>query len=531
VNIWARDSSRHRFTVIAVATLMMMLVAGPLDARASADSFVQLSGVVRDAVGQPVSGASVGFGSSGIVTGDDGSYDLHVVPGTNADLKVTVSKFSGGSPLSTSLTIDSAAFTVSADTVENVTLPAAVRAHVHVIDANSAPVSGATVAVFPSSDEHITFAGTLDDDTPTTVTWDATLYGGSGDQCQTDSTGACDLWAMPGVTVPVVAYLFAPPLPPGYPTQTCCGADGQVTFDAQPTDTTIQIPNVVVLSSSGPFNGAVTVGSTAGTALTHVSTQSIPDATLPPGTVALVGQISYTVTNVPVGGSADVVVSLPAGSNPTKVYKLSNGSLNDLTSFATFSGNTIVLHLTDGGPGDEDGVANGVIVDPIIPAGSVSLSCAVTAATVAFKPALGTKGGTRALAVAVHAKMPGCVGSSDLAGVVSATSTGHSAGGTNACSVLSNPPAFSLTVKWKVRSHTPKVAPTTLTFSNVNVTTNGSVVWRYGGTIATGPHKGQAVSLDLPLSQSAAGLSAACSSKRGLKSVLSPTGGTLTLLR
>ena len=39
---------------------------------------------------------------------------------------------------------------------------------------------------------------------------------------------------------------------------------------------------------------------------------------------------------------------------------------------AEIHGNVILLHLVDGGPGDDDGVANGVIVDPNGP-GSTSL--------------------------------------------------------------------------------------------------------------------------------------------------------------
>jgi hypothetical protein len=49
------------------------------------------------------------------------------------------------------------------------------------------------------------------------------------------------------------------------------------------------------------------------------------------------------------------------------VFKYVNGSYVDVTSLATISGNTITLHLTDGGLGDADGNANGVIIDPVVP--------------------------------------------------------------------------------------------------------------------------------------------------------------------
>jgi hypothetical protein len=44
-----------------------------------------------------------------------------------------------------------------------------------------------------------------------------------------------------------------------------------------------------------------------------------------------------------------------------------NGSYVDASSIASISGNTITLNLTDGGFGDEDGLANGVILDPLVP--------------------------------------------------------------------------------------------------------------------------------------------------------------------
>ena len=39
----------------------------------------------------------------------------------------------------------------------------------------------------------------------------------------------------------------------------------------------------------------------------------------------------------------------------------------DVTSLATISGDTLTMHLTDGGLGDADHEANGVIVDPLVP--------------------------------------------------------------------------------------------------------------------------------------------------------------------
>ena len=49
----------------------------------------------------------------------------------------------------------------------------------------------------------------------------------------------------------------------------------------------------------------------------------------------------------------------------------------DASSIATINGNTVTLHLTDGGPWDADGVANGTIVDPLVPVRELAASVVV----------------------------------------------------------------------------------------------------------------------------------------------------------
>ena len=85
------------------------------------------------------------------------------------------------------------------------------------------------------------------------------------------------------------------------------------------------------------------------------------------GASVLVGELAYTVTGLSSGASISVIMTLPSGSNPNAVYKVINGAYVDMSSSSTFSGDTITMHITDGGVGDEDNLANGVIVDPVIP--------------------------------------------------------------------------------------------------------------------------------------------------------------------
>jgi hypothetical protein len=80
------------------------------------------------------------------------------------------------------------------------------------------------------------------------------------------------------------------------------------------------------------------------------------------------GLSSYRVTVNPVGSTARVRVyySSPiTGSQGYYLYDTVNG-WQDFTNHATFNegGRSVTLEVQDGGHGDSDGVANGVIVDP-----------------------------------------------------------------------------------------------------------------------------------------------------------------------
>jgi hypothetical protein len=66
------------------------------------------------------------------------------------------------------------------------------------------------------------------------------------------------------------------------------------------------------------------------------------------------------------GESADITIALPEGSRPNLVYKQINGVFIDVTSIATFENNSVTIRVVDGGLGDEDGLANGQIIDPIV---------------------------------------------------------------------------------------------------------------------------------------------------------------------
>jgi hypothetical protein len=82
------------------------------------------------------------------------------------------------------------------------------------------------------------------------------------------------------------------------------------------------------------------------------------------------GLVDFVLTDCTVGGSVTVTIefpsALPAGSGYFK-YGVNNSSPTTAVWYeipATISGNSVTFTLTDGGVGDADGVANGLIVDP-----------------------------------------------------------------------------------------------------------------------------------------------------------------------
>lgn len=78
------------------------------------------------------------------------------------------------------------------------------------------------------------------------------------------------------------------------------------------------------------------------------------------------GFFAFDVINIVPGSSATVQLQLPAGSNPTTYFKCQNGVCYRYP-YHRIDGDTVTLTLYDGGPGDSDGRADGVIRDPGAP--------------------------------------------------------------------------------------------------------------------------------------------------------------------
>jgi RHS repeat-associated protein len=121
-----------------------------------------------------------------------------------------------------------------------------------------------------------------------------------------------------------------------------------------------------------------TLATQSGRTLTNVRSVTTPNPNGPAGVSYPTGFFSYEVHNVPTGSSTTVSLTLPAGTTPDSFWKFGRTPVDttphwyrftfDGTTGAVIQGNVITLRLVDGGRGDDDLVANGIIADPGAPA-------------------------------------------------------------------------------------------------------------------------------------------------------------------
>ena len=261
---------------------------------------------------------------------------------------------------------------VAGATTQNLTLPQVTTLQVNVVDADGNPLSGIYANVHESfAIPEISQGGS------------ATAYNG-----QTNNTGSVTLNVYaPATTATIDVYDGGNAFDPVH---------AALTIPSGASALTVAVHTFSEVPSAGFVPGPVTLKAPPGTILAHVATKPVPQGELPPGATAPTGSLSYELDGVAPGGTADVVLQLPAGSNPTRIFKNVGGTYLDVTTIATISGDTVTMHLTDGGVGDEDGVGNGVIIDPIVP---VQCQRCLTGVTISAHAATLPKGVTEQLTV------------------------------------------------------------------------------------------------------------------------------------
>lgn len=122
-------------------------------------------------------------------------------------------------------------------------------------------------------------------------------------------------------------------------------------------------------SSVVDANGdGVTFQSTEGV-ITQLESREIPDEAERMGFQFPNGFFSFRIENLANGQSASITLTLPGGTGAdTQLIKCVASGCFELPATVDVDNDTLTFTLTDGGPEDADGVANGTIVDPVGPA-------------------------------------------------------------------------------------------------------------------------------------------------------------------
>jgi hypothetical protein len=131
------------------------------------------------------------------------------------------------------------------------------------------------------------------------------------------------------------------------------------------------IPPDTATVDTATGTGAATFSTSAGGIAKLTAETSTPCGTPPSGLDFPHGFFSFAITDILPGSTVTITITLPSDiSVATQYWKCINGQWVDATSILgdNDGDDTLTLTITDGGPFDADGQANGTIIDPGGPA-------------------------------------------------------------------------------------------------------------------------------------------------------------------
>jgi hypothetical protein len=137
------------------------------------------------------------------------------------------------------------------------------------------------------------------------------------------------------------------------------------------------VSTVTVPAAGG--SGALSLETSAGTLAGVAGVDPGTLGAAPAGTSFPSGAVAFSVIGIDPGATVTVRVIFPVGTSATRYLKFHDGAWFDAGAAASVAGNVVTLTLTDGGALDDDGAANGVIVDPGGPASVTATAVVVTA--------------------------------------------------------------------------------------------------------------------------------------------------------
>jgi hypothetical protein len=139
-------------------------------------------------------------------------------------------------------------------------------------------------------------------------------------------------------------------------------ANGTTLYGSELNFTTSGIPGQITTTTG---TGTLTLISNQGniTSLSAISIQILPN--LPPLLVFPHGLLYYEVSNIAPGSAVTFTITFPVAlPNNIQYWKYQPGRGWFQIPITSHNGNVITIQITDGGLGDADGLANGIIVDP-----------------------------------------------------------------------------------------------------------------------------------------------------------------------
>lgn len=307
--------------------------------------------------------------------------------------------------------------------------------------------------------------------------------------CTTNELGTCSSWVVVSTT-PLTRTVQVPNGP--HETFTVPAVES-----AAGTSATLRIGGGVrvKVQSAGMTSGYMSVFAPAGTSLRHLTNTPIEGNVVPNGDLTPTGALAYSATVANAGDSANLTLVLPAGTNPVGVFEVVNGVYSDFTSFSTVTGDTIVLHLVDGGQGDADGLANGVIADlmvPVITAHQLTVTRSMTGS--ASGSVSSDVGGLACGTTCSRSFRPGTSVTLTASAVAGSVFTGWSGGGctgTGTCTITTNADS---TV---TASFAPATSPVTVSKAGTGTgtVTSGPTGINCGTTCSTNVAHGASITL------------------------------------
>ncbi len=336
---------------------------------------VTLSGVVQTADGVPVPAAGMFIGQMGLgqtlQTDEGGRFSIALQAGSDFELGVSIDNIRVGQVRLPDHSFRIEGFAVEDDSEVILTLPPLREIELTVLDRSGRAVTYSDVSQFPSFSSNTLVRGgfQLLQGYPTRQypSGFGYLIEGDNEVTSTDENGRISLLTFPGMVY-------------GFVVRSNTSHDltyfGAEVDASENTSVTVPQANQAVLPwrEVPPYIlPPIMLSAPHGSTIDFLVNDPIDPDMLPDGVTPVAGSIAFRVSGVVPGATITVKLRIapdvPLDRVPfDSVFKMSGGGLVDITDDVTITNNEIAYQVTDGSFGDEDGVANGIIVDPVVPA-------------------------------------------------------------------------------------------------------------------------------------------------------------------